>query len=311
MRKRYISDASGKEQKFWDNLWSKASIEDELWHVEFNCLKLIFDKYFPKKGKILEGGCGLGQFLIYYRKKGYDIEGVDWAVDTVKRIKEYDNTIPVRVGNVESLPYEDGYFKAYYSGGVVEHFEEGPIRALKEAYRVLDKDGILIVTVPCINFLRTIEDFYFFKIMRRKSRDVRNLDGMEIRYFCVKEHQSLDSPFEGFHFYQYEHKRKEIEPILIRCGFKVIFSRRIELMGGIREFLNNYKLLRPLSEKTRKKPAFPNEQGAFKEKKKQNFIRNLLVRIIVSQDHDLKPARPVLYLLERICPHSILFVCKK
>src|SRR5262249_6612434 len=50
------------------------------------------------------------------------------------------------------------YFGGYLSFGVVEHFEQGPLPALKEAYRVLHPDGTLVLTVPHPNFVESLRD---------------------------------------------------------------------------------------------------------------------------------------------------------
>ena len=67
------------------------------------------------------------------------IIGVDYAKNTVKRIKEICPELDIREGNVFNLNFPDNFFGTYYSWGVVEHFEDGPEPILKEAYRVLER----------------------------------------------------------------------------------------------------------------------------------------------------------------------------
>jgi SAM-dependent methyltransferase len=100
-------------------------------------------------------GVGYGFFALFNK-------GKPKCVFMHKRILEYDPTMPVSVGDVECLNYPDNYFDIYFSGGVIEHFEEGPLRVLQEAHRVLKPDGILILTVPYINLSRKIEDMNDF-----------------------------------------------------------------------------------------------------------------------------------------------------
>ena len=54
-------------------------------------------------------------------------------------------------------------FDGYYSGGVFEHFQEGPEEAIAEAYRVLKHDGILISSTPFMNSFRKLKANRFFK----------------------------------------------------------------------------------------------------------------------------------------------------
>ena len=50
--------------------------------------------------------------------------------------------------------------------GVVEHFEDGPLPALGEAYRVLKPNGLIFVSVPTVNVIR--------RVIRRPLRSTVN-----------------------------------------------------------------------------------------------------------------------------------------
>ena len=123
-----------------------------------------FFPYPPKK--ILDGGCGVGRYVIAYRKLGYDISGVDFSSNIIRRIKkEVNENLPVYAADVTALPFKDGSFDCYFSGGVIEHFEEGPDAPLREARRVLKEGGVLLATVPYINLLRRL----YFSIYATKE----------------------------------------------------------------------------------------------------------------------------------------------
>ena len=151
----------------------------------------ILEKYLPKEGKILEGGCGLAPGVCVLRKKGYDAEGIDYSKKTIDFVVNHYPNLPVRVGNVFDLDYPDNSVKSYISLGVVEHFEEGPQKILEEAYRVLDKRGILILSVPYFNPLRKLKSF--FNIYSQKGE-----------------------------FYQYAFSLYEIKRYLKNTGFRAV-----------------------------------------------------------------------------------------
>lgn len=111
-------------------------------------MRRVFLKYLPREGTILEGGCGVGQFVVALCARGYNCMGIDFAFKTIQNFKKHFPDIPVMVGDICHLDMKDESLDAYISLGVVEHFREGPVTPLREASRVLKKGGTLIVSVP-------------------------------------------------------------------------------------------------------------------------------------------------------------------
>lgn len=186
------------DSNFWEHSWENAlggmSLSDYYLNSDKNLLikKDFFQKYLPKDGKIIEAGCGLGVWVYLLERMGYNIEGVDFAEETINFIKTKFPTLPVRKGNILSLEYPNNYFSGYISIGVVEHFEEGPSRALREASRVLNEKGVMILSVPYANIFRRIKNF--FRTHKEKKGE----------------------------FYQYFYNGKEIKDYIKKAGFKVI-----------------------------------------------------------------------------------------
>lgn len=182
---------------FWDQHW-KTSISPELYektkHGYLGQFEDLFVRYLPRRGRILEAGCGLGQHVQALCARGYDIEGVDWAPETVKAVNALYPDLPIRVGDVTRLEVPDGYYSGYISLGVVEHRQEGPEPFLHEAYRVLEPGGVAFISVPYFNSLR-----------RLKAH--------------LERHQGQT---EGLEFYQYAFTKTEFTKILRAAGFKII-----------------------------------------------------------------------------------------
>ena len=98
-----------------------------------------------KKQKVLELGCGRGEFLNEFINNGLDGYGVD-LLDYCKDFFPNLNFKKVNMAN-EKLPYEDNFFDVIYSKSIIEHFYY-PDKIFKEAFRVLKPGGTIITLTP-------------------------------------------------------------------------------------------------------------------------------------------------------------------
>lgn len=106
----------------------------------------LFQLFGLKKGmKMLEPGCGRGEFLGNFQELGLEVYGVDLSPEA----KDFENKFLVEICDVESeqLPFQDNTFDVIFSKSFIEHLYY-PERYLKEAYRVLKPEGKLITLVP-------------------------------------------------------------------------------------------------------------------------------------------------------------------
>ena len=189
----------------WQRYWEKRKIKQELEFCETDALLPIFKKVIRTPAVILEAGCGLGKWVIYFRRYGYSIIGLDGSLYCLKRIKKHDNLVPLIGGDVNHLPLGDNSVDIYVSLGVMEHFENGPKQALEEAHRVLKKGGLIILEVPCLNFIRRV--ILPFKKIYRAWRKI-----------------SKSQP-ENYYFCEYRYSRRELELLLKNSGFEILFTR--------------------------------------------------------------------------------------
>jgi len=146
----------GQNVEIWTDQWEKNSVESLIQQWDFWGIRQWILKYTPRYGKSLEAGCGLGRNNFYLESLGIDIDGLDFSVDTISHLNNWKlnngfltNFIP---GDITALPYPDSSLSGYLSFGVIEHFIEGPHKALSEAYRVLRPGGIAVITTPGISF---------------------------------------------------------------------------------------------------------------------------------------------------------------
>jgi SAM-dependent methyltransferase len=138
----------------WQTIWDGASVQIELEAIQYPRAQETLNRYrpyLPKDAPILEAGSGLSAVVIALRRLGYDVIGLDYAANALHISRAHDPTLPLVAGDVHALPFADGSLGGYLSFGVLEHFEHGMQPALKEAYRVLRRGGVLVLTIPYPN----------------------------------------------------------------------------------------------------------------------------------------------------------------
>ena len=106
----------------------------------------LFQVFKLKPGmKMLEPGCGRGEFLNNFKDLGLEAVGVDISPEAVT----YEQGLDVKLCDIENekLPFEDNVFDIVYSKSFIEHLYY-PEKYLEEAFRVLKPGGILLTLVP-------------------------------------------------------------------------------------------------------------------------------------------------------------------
>ena len=106
----------------------------------------LCNRFNIKKGeRLLELGCGRGDFTKAFFDLGIKAEGLDLEKSSDDMLKN----IPVSYINLdtERYPYEDGMFDVVYSKSVIEHLKN-PEHFIKETMRILKKGGKTIILTP-------------------------------------------------------------------------------------------------------------------------------------------------------------------
>jgi SAM-dependent methyltransferase len=208
-----MNETNGQKSAVWDEWWGGITPISEIQMWDFYGGRQWISKYVPRFGKVVEAGCGVGRYVFYLKRLGIDIEGVDFSKSVIERLNAIKNEIvpdaAFSYGDIRNLPYPDDSLSGYISLGVVEHFIEGPGKALAEAYRVLRPGGIAIVTTPNISFLVSY---------RRVIRKIKNL----IKRIIGKK---IDQPS----FFQYEYRPSRLKYFLEKQGFYVSRAEACDL----------------------------------------------------------------------------------
>jgi SAM-dependent methyltransferase len=236
------------ECNLWDGVWTTRTIEQELDACDLETpARDLFLTYIPRGGRIIDGGCGFGKWVIYLKQRGYDIVGIDNNEIAIAKLKDFDGSLQVELGDILNIHYPDHSFDAYISMGVIEHFEEGPGQALKEAHRVLKPSGLIFVSVPTLNIMRTVIrrpcrilinalylSLMMLKLNWRKSKRGAFLAAMGAMKNILPE-RVLRIVYRRkrryYHFLEYRYSRSELERFLKRAGFEIIKTVPHDLYG--------------------------------------------------------------------------------
>ncbi len=113
----------------------------------------VFDKYYSKffntkDQRVLDLGPASGGFDKQITEEGYsNIYGVDIDDYRPEENKKYFVDFKIADLSWEKLPWSDNYFKVVTAWCVLPHLEN-PFFSAREVSRVLDKDGIFVMTTP-------------------------------------------------------------------------------------------------------------------------------------------------------------------
>jgi SAM-dependent methyltransferase len=226
--KRYLSNDCPAGAEYWDLRWRSAPIVvDVLARQADPRLVRKIERHLKPGALILEGGCGSGAYVAYFVSHGYRVIGIDFAPEVVERLNRACPQLDIRIGDVCALPFADGTFDAYYSGGVVEHFEEGMDRPLREAYRVLRPGGLFFVTVPHVNFVRLMSGWLL------GDRLKQDLDGQQAWLKEGLTGARVDEAPGGFHFHEYVLSAGLMRRALREAGFTVIDEMSFSSRWGL------------------------------------------------------------------------------
>src|SRR2546426_12097572 len=77
----YYSAAA--QQEFWTEHWGAHAVAEMLASARGSPLTALVTEALPAAGPVLEGGCGLGQYVLLLRERGWPAVGVDWSVEAL------------------------------------------------------------------------------------------------------------------------------------------------------------------------------------------------------------------------------------
>lgn len=166
MRKDYIAATEPADhetefvEKYWTAVWKQeGGPQGHIDRIPRKDEYRVMARYMaqlPKGARVLDGGCGLGDWTLYFARQGFSVAGLDLSRKTVEQLQGRFPEAEFVEGDIRRTSFADASFDAYFSWGVFEHFESGLQDCLREAFRVIKPGGLLFVSVPLDNLRHAV-----------------------------------------------------------------------------------------------------------------------------------------------------------
>ncbi len=147
-------------RSLWDKFWAQkhaGAIYPPVTDVVAEIMKFSN----PNEKLVLEPGAGTGRDGIRLAKNGAKVFLLDYSEKSLKLAGEYLNqankgsSVQLVMADALNTPFRDGTFDIIFHQGLLEHFKN-PSALIKENYRILKKDGLLVIDVPQTFHLYTL-----------------------------------------------------------------------------------------------------------------------------------------------------------
>ena len=207
---------------FWASHWSATKFEEEYQTNFYPRRQEEFEaiiKHLPKNELIIEASCSFGHVAEYFRRLGYQVVGLDYVFDSLTAGRTHAPQLKLAQGDIHSLPFADNSIGGYMSFGVLEHFEFGPMPALREAFRVLKPGGVIPLTMPVPTPL--VRE-WIPKLRPWLSLDPLHRNNQLRRVFGKEEFVAAKNGSNGNGFYEKPYSHNDVREFLEAAGFTVV-----------------------------------------------------------------------------------------
>ena len=172
--------------------------------------RINFLKDIKEPGRLLDVGCGTGEFIYYAQKERWNVFGIDISANRSK-IAQIRTGIKIHKGTIHDSSYEMNSFDLITLFEVIEHLPD--VKAtLKKAFQLLKPGGIIAISTPNINSLRRL-------------------------YQGIKWKGFTDDPNHIFFF-----NKKTLISMLKSCGFTIKKTLTVKISAVALKWLSHFGL---------------------------------------------------------------------
>lgn len=178
------------DKSYWnEKYWVRHMKNDDLDHVEDLWIEEYESLILPHSGKLLDLGCGIGQYSEYFSGKGFEVVAGDISERALAYLSQKDPEIKtVALDMTEPLPFNDNSFDVVFANLSIHFFSEKDTEGLiAEVKRILKAGGIFVGSCNSSKAYKYIKDsstviepgFY----MEDGGRSVRLFDSEQFEQF--------------------------------------------------------------------------------------------------------------------------------
>ena len=138
----------------------------------YNSRLSLIESLYPRKGNLLDVGCGAGFFLNVAKERGWSCHGMEILPEYIKYAQESFGLKNIRLESLdEFITFNTNSFDVITLWDLIEHLRN-PLNSLKKIYHILKPGGLLVIWTPNVKnaiFLKEkwtgykiLQHFYFF-----------------------------------------------------------------------------------------------------------------------------------------------------
>ena len=150
-----------ESKRYWnEKYWVRHMRDDDLENIENSWVDKYENVISAHKGKLLDLGCGVGQYSKFFYDKGFNVTSADISELALNYLSEkYSDIKTVRIDMTEPLPFADKSFDVVFANLSIHFFGEKETHALiAEVKRILKDDGIFVGSCNSSKAYKYIQD---------------------------------------------------------------------------------------------------------------------------------------------------------